>query len=285
MNIAACVILYHPESFEVLRNIKTYLPFVKKLYIFDNSEKNSNQMHFEDLNNVTYFWDDENKGISIRLNEACSKAIEENFDYLLTMDQDSYFEENAIKQYFEDIFDDKDKSKVAVYGLEYNQKDINSTTAKTLEVDHLITSASIINLELYPKIGPFDENLFIDGVDIDYGFSAISKGFKNIKFAQNYFIHSLGEAVKRGSVTSFYLIKKNVSSHSATRIYYMERNRLYLQKKYRQLLPEIISKFSKDQKYHIKKSIKYSDAFFTVIKLYFRAKKDFKNGEMGRIKK
>ena len=207
-NFAACVILYNPKKDDI-NNISTYANKVKKVYVFDNTEGNSNESFFKGIENVSYFWDNENKGISIRLNEACQKAIEENFEYLMTMDQDSSFCEKNIDCYFNDILNFKVKEKVAVYGLEYSIKDINDKTPTYSEVEHLITSASVLNLKLYTEIGGFDENLFIDGVDIDYCYAALSKGFKNIKFGRNYFNHSLGEPVRRGTIYTLFLFKKN----------------------------------------------------------------------------
>jgi rhamnosyltransferase len=199
------------------------------------------------------------------------------------MDQDSSFIEENIDQYFNAILNFKEKEKVAVYGLEYAANDINDTTPEYNEVDHLITSASIVNLKLYHKIGGFDENLFIDGVDIEYCYSALSKGFKNIKFGRIFFNHTLGIRTKRGSVFTLYLFKKYVSVHSSLRVYYMHRNMLYIKNKYGKLLPEIIHKFVKNQKHHISKNIKYSNEFFTVLKYKRKAFDDYKNNKMGKI--
>lgn len=282
-NFAACVILYNPKK-EDIANVLTYVNKVKKVYVFDNTEGKSNENLFQDFENVSYFWDNDNKGIAIRLNEGCKKAIDDNFDYLLTMDQDSSFLEENIDQYFNDILNFKENEKVAVYGLEYAANDINDTTTPEYnEVDHLITSASTVNLKLYHEIGGFDENLFIDGVDIEYCYSALSKGFKNIKFGRIFFNHTLGIRTKRGSVFTLYLFKKHVAVHSSLRIYYMNRNMLYIKNKYGKLLPEIIHKFVKNQKHHISKNIKYSNEFFTVLKYKRKAFDDYKNNKMGKI--
>lgn len=281
-NFAACVILYNPKK-EDIANILTYVNKVKKVYVFDNTEGKSNEILFQNFENVSYFWDNENKGIAIRLNEGCKKAIPDNFEYLLTMDQDSSFIEENIDQYFNAILNFEEKEKVAVYGLEYAANDISDTTPEYNEVDHLITSASIVNLKLYHKIGGFDENLFIDGVDIEYCYSGLSKGFKNIKFGRIFFNHTLGIRTKRGSVFTLYLFKKYVSVHSSLRVYYMHRNMLYIKNKYGKLLPEIIHKFVKNQKHHISKNIKYSNEFFTVLKYKRKAFDDYKNNKMGKI--
>ena len=281
-NFAACVILYHPSE-DNIKNINTYLSKVSELYIIDNTETKSNENLFKDFPNIHYYWDGENKGLSIRLNQACEKAIHSKFNYLLTMDQDSSFLEDNIEQYFRDILAFPDKEKVAVYGLEYINDDITDRTPNYSEVNHLITSGSVLNLNLYSEIGGFDENLFIDGVDIDYSYAALIKGFKNIKFGRNFFEHSLGVPVKRGSIYSLYLIKKNKIIHSPLRIYYMYRNMLYIEGKYNAIIPDNVKKLKRDYKHHIKKCIKYSENIFEILNYKRRAIKDFKIKKMGKF--
>ena len=83
MIIAACVLLYHPKEND-LKNKLSYLSKVDKLYIYDNTENKKTIIHFENLNKIVYFSDCENKGLFIRLNQACKQAISDGFDFLMT---------------------------------------------------------------------------------------------------------------------------------------------------------------------------------------------------------
>jgi rhamnosyltransferase len=284
LNIAACVILYNPKK-EDLQNITSYLSKVNKLYIYDNSATKLEDSIIHENKKIVYFWDGENQGISIRLNQAARKAIYDGYDKLLTMDQDSSFLEKNIAKYFSDIENFKETENVANFGLEYSKTAIACDSDEIVfeEVDHLITSCSVINLDLFEKIGGFDENLFIDGVDIDYCYAALKNGFKNIQFKNNYFKHSLGEPIRRASITSLYLIKKNRVIHSNLRVYYMYRNVLYLEKKYGTIFPEITKKLVKDYLHHIKRCIRYSENIIKAYKYKFKAYRDFKNNRMGKI--
>ncbi|MEC4049898.1 hypothetical protein OX284_010700 [Flavobacterium sp. SUN046] len=283
-NFAASVILYHPQI-EDIANISTYCTKVDKVYIYDNTEDKSNENLFSEMDNVSYFWDGENKGLSVRLNAACNRAISDGFDYLLTMDQDSSFLEENLDCYFNDILNFSNKESVAIYGLVYDKENIavKRDEVSFIKKDHLITSASVVNLKLFTIIGGFDENLFIDGVDIDYCFAALVKGFDNIEFQNNFFKHSLGEPKRKGSITSFYLYKKNVMIHPPVRVYYMKRNMLYLEAKYGDVLPEIIATQKKAYQRHIKRCVKYSDSFFKTLYMLNLAESDFKNKIMGKI--
>jgi rhamnosyltransferase len=285
MKISACVILYNPKE-EDLKNINTYINKIEKVYVYDNTESKSNESFFNEYKNVDYYWDGENKGLSIRLNQACLKAIEEKFEYLLTMDQDSSFLEKNIDKYFNDIFNHKYKQITANFGLKYDQEflEFTSEEIEILHKDHIITSGSVMNLSLYSKIGGFDENFFIDLVDFDYCFASVKNGFFNVEFQNNFFKHSLGEVVLRPpALFPFKLLKKEVTIHQSIRIYYMYRNLLFFEKKYKNYFPDLTKQLNKDYKGHIKKCVKYSTQLFKTLKLLLKARRDFKRNKMGKI--
>ena len=78
MHIAGTVILYHPES-EVIENINSYLPYIDKLYVADNTENKLSKIA-EELNNndkIQILHDGINEGIAKRLNTAANLAIED----------------------------------------------------------------------------------------------------------------------------------------------------------------------------------------------------------------
>ena len=103
--IASIFILYNPLQ-TVESNIASIQPFIAKVYLADNSEHvwphcEKLQCNFPEME---YLHDGENKGIAARLNQICELAIQEGYNWLLTMDQDSYFSENEIKKYFTTIW-------------------------------------------------------------------------------------------------------------------------------------------------------------------------------------
>lgn len=284
MKIAACVILYHPKKKD-LNNILSYLPIVDKLYIYDNSENIKTILPFEDQEKIVCIADAENKGLSYRLNQACNMAIADDFEFLMTMDQDSYFIKENLIQYFEDIKNYSNIDTVGSFGLEYSTEP-KITVPKDIfpqEVGLLITSASVLNLNNYKKIGGFDENLFIDGVDYDYCFASLKMGLKNILFKHNFFNHSFGEKTKSASIKTLYLIKKEKQLHSPIRMYYIKRNMLYLEKKYGTLFPEFILKMKNRYSSQINSNLLYSKKTYRILKFIHKAKNDFKNNKMGKI--
>src|SRR5437660_6444420 len=120
MKIGAVVILYNPSN-AVVNNINSYKKKVNKLYIFDNTEEISDQqlLIYSNLREVIYLHDGINKGIAKRLNEAITLAIKDELDWLLTMDQDSYFESVEIENYIHCIELYSQKENVSMFGVEY----------------------------------------------------------------------------------------------------------------------------------------------------------------------
>jgi rhamnosyltransferase len=96
MKIAGVVVLYNPDE-SVIGNINSYIKDLELLYVFDNSEvKNELIEKLKKINKVKYFSVGKNVGIGFALNYVCDIAVKEGYDWLLTMDHDSYFEPNGV---------------------------------------------------------------------------------------------------------------------------------------------------------------------------------------------
>jgi rhamnosyltransferase len=280
MKVAACVILYNPDE-SIVQNIQSYINYVDKLYLIDNSESISIdlQKNYDSLPNIIFIHSGINEGIAKRLNQACDLAIQDDYNYLLTMDQDSFFDKASVFDYWRCIETVKEQN-VSMYGLNYQQK-TNEINCNHSEVKLLITSGSVINLKSFKTIGRFDENLFIDFVDTEYCFRSIQKGFKIIEFSNIYMHHSLGKSVEKYSLKT--LKKTSRSFHSSTRLYYMIRNFFYLDAKYKKEFAAEIKVLKKDLVNRIKNKILYEPKRFTTLKVLYQSIKDFKNKRMGKL--
>lgn len=281
MKLAGTVILYHPDT-TLMDRIKTYINILEVLYVIDNTESNDINIKNEVLKfeKVKYFHDGENKGIAIRLNEVAETAIKDGHSALLTMDQDSCFDLNMAQQYIDCIGNFKSYSNAAMFGVEFLRKP-QLSNCNSDKVSELITSGSILNLGLFEKIGKFDENLFIDYVDHEYCYRAITRGYDIIKLNNIFLQHSVGEAVQKRSPRSFKYT--NRSFHSSVRIYYMVRNYLYVKSRYNRSFSVEMKQQQKSILTRIKNKLLYSNERFKLIRLIFRAFKDYKVGKMGKI--
>ena len=128
-----------------------------------------------------------------------------DYEWLLTMDQDSSFEGDFLKKYITCTAQFTGKEDVAMFGVNYLERIDQKDYCNSRAVIHLITSGSIMNLSLFKNIGGFDEKLFIDEVDLEYCFNSLSKGFKIIEFPNIYLEHSSWKT----SLSSFFEKFKN----------------------------------------------------------------------------
>src|SRR4051812_6770106 len=144
MKIAAVVILYNPTE-TVVANIKSYYDYVDKIFVFDNSEEDSTiKDQLIKLPKIAFRHDFENKGIAKRLNEACALALQEQFGWLLTMDQDTTFGMEAAGKYFDCVNRYQGRERVAMFGTLFSRRSSTGTiNCITKEADKLITSGSL----------------------------------------------------------------------------------------------------------------------------------------------
>ena len=283
MKIAGVVILFNPDE-KVLFHLSSYASKVGHLYIFDNSPTSiTTVIQWASLQpNCSYHHDGNNEGIAVRLNAAAKNAIASGYDWLLTMDQDSYFEEAHITTYLECLLTLPNKDITAMVGVEFieTEKGDLGTYCLVEEVDHLITSGSCVNLALFFAIKGFDEALFIDEVDLEYCYHAKAIGYHIVKLPHLFLHHSLGSV---NYYRSFKSLKKTARAlHSPLRVYYMVRNYLYVAKLYPKMFIESEKIRRGTLLNRIKNNLLYGEERWKVFVFIITAYQDFKANKMGK---
>ena len=229
-DIAGVVILYNPDN-SVYENIKSYEDQVNVLYIYDNSEIINPEFaqEFQKKSSTYYISNQTNLGVAKVLNDAANKAIENGFDYLLTMDQDSKAPANLVERL------SKKASESTQFGivspLHSNKFNTHLKEIKDTEeyVNTTMTSGNLLSLNAYNSVGPFNEDFFIDYVDIEYCLRLKRNGYKIVRLNDLVLEHAEGNIFnkKMGSKV-FYPI-----NNAPIRYYYKTRNLLYLRNSYK----------------------------------------------------
>ena len=231
--LAAVLVLYNPD-FKLLENIKSYIPYVKILYVIDNSDLSSNESLFEDFtfsNKLKYVYNGDNLGIAKAINIGCQMAINDGFTWTLTMDQDSKFL-NFNNQVIDYIFSNKNR-RIALYYPKYLVESVeyDKGCKEDNKLIAVMSSGNIINLNIYSEINGFENKLFIDFVDIDYCLKLKKEGYQIVKMPNVILSHELGQTERK----SFLWFNPIVTNHSSIRRYYITRNRLYTMNKYKKV--------------------------------------------------
>jgi len=90
--------------------------------------------------------------------------------------------------------------------------------------DFLITSGTLLRREVFERVGPFAESLFIDNVDVEWCYRAASLGFGCYGAVEARLQHALGDH----SIPLPFARERRLVIHNPLRIYFMTRNRLLL---------------------------------------------------------
>lgn len=291
MKFAGVVVLFNPDN-NIKNNINTYINYIDKLYVVDNSTGIDNSEMFSFNKKIEYIANNENLGIAKALNIGAKKAIEAGYDWLLTMDQDSNFANGALKK-MEDFIIELKEEKVISKILEVDYKKValiapayklEPTFESTLGINFplmVMTSGNLINLEIYKKIKGFKDWLFIDCVDFDYCLNLKKNGYEIIQLNNAVLNHHLGN----NKTYRFLWMKKSSSNHSAIRRYYMVRNRHYIYDMYHNDFPYYCNLEIGRTKREAIKVLLFEKGKIKKIRYMIRGYKDYKNGKKNKYEK
>lgn len=273
--IYGVVVLYNPNITEVMDNINSYINYLDRLYMIDNSEKNNFEhlkKHIKDNKKLEYMWLTENKGIAVALNIGKNKAIKSNAEYLLTMDQDSKFEKNFNKMIRWIEKNNRKLKNIAIVSPRHRiRKDNFKLKNKIEEKEAIMTSGNILNLELIKEIGDFNEDFFIDEVDHEFCYRIREKKYKILYLNEILLDHKLGD------LKNYFLFI--VTNHNYIRRYYITRNKLYMAK----MFPKIRIKYLFGIAIDLFKILCFEKDKKRKIKYFFKGIKDFLNNKKGKL--
>ena len=267
MKLCGVLVAFNPDR-SVIHNIETYLDGLDKLYIIDNS-LTSYQELFQHKK-IKYIANSKNTGIAHALNQGVDCALEDGFQYILTMDQDSYFEESYFSKYKEQFLKNINE-KIGIYTpLHYTKSEkINHF----IQTDSLVvmTSGNILNMKIHQELGGFKEWLFIDGVDQEYCLNLRKHGYEIQVFENIFLHHSLGNIRSRKLLGHTFM----VTNHSYIRRYFITRNRLYINQLYHKIFTDFCKKELENTKKETIKIILFEKDKLKKIHWIRQGKKDF----------
>lgn len=223
------VIFYKPEEVHI-KNVMS-LAADYDVVVVDNTPSPINY-HFE--SNITLITLNDNVGIAKALNIGIEYVKEHSYKYCLLLDQDSepkgelidglvafYDNQNNIDNIalVAPCYHDKALGCDAPFikKTKFTMKKVPAIGNEPIEASFVISSGSLLNLACYDDIGPMKEDLFIDLVDIEWGFRANYKKYKVLGLPWLKMEHEIG-----GEPLKF--LGKKYANHSPIRHYYYLRN-------------------------------------------------------------
>lgn len=224
--ILAVVITYYPEKELLYKNIDAFIDRVNKVVIWENTPSDQRDNYRFIHNDKIEYHGDGINSISHALNYAWKYAKDNGYTHLLTMDQDSHFENFSfyLKQ---TIFNVEAPGGIYTPPLE----EIRTTAYRDFEeINRPITSGMLIPVTLIDKIGGWNEDFKIDAVDDEFCLHAHSAGIKIYSVKGVVMQHCLGDLATREFLGRT-IVLRNYSPH---RLYSIYRNNIILMRKYPQ---------------------------------------------------
>lgn len=233
-NICVVITTYRPDGrfqFRVERVKENNVGFI---IIVNDGQCSENKKllseWFDNTTDIVVYHNDKNIGIAASLNKGISIATERGFQWILTLDDDTFIAKDMVVQLINYLSVINEKT-VGIIGMSWEDPNVGDLGKKKRNINSLwqekrgiITSGALFSLSTYNVVGPFREDFFIGSVDYDYCLRIRAKGLKVIKINEIGFEHTLGNT----RTHDFFGIKFQVSNHDATRLYYEFRNLIVL---------------------------------------------------------
>ena len=231
MKILAVVVAYKPDVEALRCRLARYSDAVDRIFLWKNSP-------FEFAGErLVEAGDGTNRGIAYALNRAGEYAREHGYDYLLTMDQDSEWED--FPAYLQAALE----GPVGLYGPCVRPKgeaaarsaadgsegtgpaDPEPAGAARYEpTDFLITSGMLIALPLLEEIGGWREEFSVDAVDVDFVLRAKSLGIPSFRVGAGMLWQQFGGRRKKGGF--------HIYDYAPERLYGIYRNHILTIRRY-----------------------------------------------------
>ena len=267
---------------------------VEKLVIVDNGSNKETIDVLKEIeknnNHVEVIYNENNLGIGKALNQGVEVAIKNNFQWVLTMDNDSEATTSMVEimiNTYNKAINDGRKNIVSIFPTyiekgfydsdltEKSKDDLN----KYEDVECEMTSGTLLRTDIFKNIGVFREDYFIDYVDHEYCLRMLKNNYASIRAIDAVLIHSLGNSTKK-SIAGKTLTYTN---HSALRRYYITRNRFDVWNEYKDLPNNFIKHDKEAYRKEIIKIIAFEDNKINKIKSIFKGIRDFKKNKFGKM--
>lgn len=243
MKIFSIIVCYNPD-FDRLNNL------LKKLndsdlgiILIDNGSNSIKKYDDFIFDNFFLIKSIDNSGIAHAQNLGILKAIELNADSIIFFDQDSTIDNSFIDSLIYDFkkvestFNDfaaigprflDEKKGFYFPALKFNKSGLIDKISvenikSPIEVSFLISSGTLVSINALKDIGLMRDEFFIDFVDTEWCFRALSKGYKLFMSEKAIMKHSIGDDTLR--IANF-----NIPVHSGFRRYYRIRNLFFMWK-------------------------------------------------------
>ena len=230
--IYAGIVTYNPVITGLQDNIEAICNQVPLILIFDNGSDNIEDIRniVSKITNIILLESKMNIGIAAALNRLMQWGDDNNYTWMLSLDQDSTCPENYCKNALTLL---EVLPNIGIIGPVINDRKVgivgHNPDGKYGIVNTCITSGAFVKIDVWKKVGKYDERMFIDSVDFEFCFRIRRAGYYILQSRKLILSHSIGD----GRIVSIGPFKKKIKEHSAFRCFYIAQNNIYYPRKHK----------------------------------------------------
>ncbi|MGU8607405.1 glycosyltransferase [Clostridium perfringens] len=231
-DVCAIIVTYNAEN-SIKETIYSIYKQVKEVIIIDNNSLDNTNSIIElcNLQNIKLIKLNKNMGIARALNIGIKYSMTKEYKYVITLDHDSILEEASLKILLESF----KLNNIGIVGPDIINLYENKSKYNNLIFDNnkyyvktsILQSGSVYSLDVFKKIGFFNEDLFVYCVDDEFCRRAL-KEFNVIINKNAKLYHKEGEDGEKKILCK----KLKYRKYSNTALYYICRNCVYMGKVY-----------------------------------------------------
>lgn len=215
----AVVIWYNP-SIDNRNNIQLYQKDVEGVIVVDNSESDNSKLL--DDSSIIYLPQYKNLGIAAALNIGCKEAIRHGAHWILTMDQDSKWNQHTLREYIAEANTYPQIEHVGIFSPYHDCDGKPETHHRNGRYElkmNTMCSGNLLNINAWKQTNGFREDFFIDLVDDEICCHIRQIGLQVIVLNNILLTHRLGNGIQHSK-----LLRRSHTSHPVWRYYYIARN-------------------------------------------------------------
>jgi rhamnosyltransferase len=245
--VGAVVVSFHPDVSMLQSQLEALSPQVSCIFVVDNGSQSECLAEVQRVlpSHAQLVTLNENRGIGAAHNEGLRRVRAAGLEYALLLDQDSVPQPEMVNrlvvQHQALLAQQIEVAAVGPVTVDHGTGTLASFVrlkpgtsriqylrcsggADVLEVDFLISSGTLIPVEVLDRVGLMNEGLFIDHVDTEWCMRARHLGLRFFGVCEARLGHALGEGTVRVWVGRW----RNVAIHSPLRDYYIIRNSILM---------------------------------------------------------
>ena len=244
-SVCAGIVAHNPGPDGVSALVEGLISCAEWVVVIDNDSTDTGYLlSLEGMPGVEIVRNARNAGVSTGVNQIIDYARKVGARYVTAYDQDTQITRGLVSQLARDleeliasgepaaavgplVIDDFTNHTLPFisFRLPLNTRDRSDLGRRDhlVECNFLISSGCLMSMAAIDEIGPMNEALFIDNVDLDWCFRATSKRYKIYGNYDWIIRQRIGD-----SCTQIPFTRSVVRYHNAMRNYYMTRNRFWL---------------------------------------------------------